>query len=196
MEVGACEAVAMATIHTGTTLSPGKLELLTDWLPSQPWYRAPEAVPQLTKAGGFRLDDPGGEVGIEFLLVGDATSGTTYAVPMTYRSGPLAGSEDALIGTAEHGVLGTRWIYDGARDVIAVTQLLEFISGRVEAQHQSRSDTLDPSVGRTWRGAGEPGPLEVLRVPTGDAGTALGSVECGWTRPGGTTARGTVAVVR
>ena len=28
----------MAIIHN-TTMSPGKLELLTAWLPGQPWYR-------------------------------------------------------------------------------------------------------------------------------------------------------------
>ncbi len=28
----------MAVIHH-TTLTPGKLELLSAWLPSQPWYR-------------------------------------------------------------------------------------------------------------------------------------------------------------
>lgn len=188
----------MATIHTGTTLSPSKLELLTDWLPRQPWYRDAGAVPQLSKAGGFRLDDPTGEVGIEFMVVTDATSGAAYSVPMTYRAAPLAGAEAGLIGTTEHGVLGTRWVYDAAQDPVAMTQLLEFVRGRVEAQHQSRSDTLDPSVGRTWRAEETTGPLgaEILRVPADDPGQIPGSVECDWTRPDGSTARGTVAVVR
>jgi hypothetical protein len=188
----------MATIYTGTTLVPGKLELLTDWLPRQPWYRSGGAAPQLSKAGGFRLDDPSGAVGIEFMVVVEATTDTTYVVPMTYRAAPLDGAEAALIGTTEHGVLGTRWVYDGVQDPVAVTQLLAFVGGHVEAQHQSRSDTTDPSVGRTWRGQGEPGPvsLEILREPADDAGAAPGSVECDWTRPDGTLARGTVAVVR
>jgi hypothetical protein len=188
----------MATIHTGTTLSPSKLELLTAWLPRQPWYRGSEA--ELSRAGGFRLDDPVGEVGIEFMVVTDAAGGgeTAYLVPMTYRSASLAGAEDALIGTTEHGVLGTRWVYDGARDPVAVTQLLEFIRGRVQAQSQTRSDTPDPSVGRTWRASGETGPisLEILREPADHPGPVLGSVECDWTRADGTLARGTVAVVR
>ena len=47
------------------------------------------------------------------MLVSDA-DGTTYVVPMTYRGAPLAGADEALIGTSEHGVLGRRWIYDGA----------------------------------------------------------------------------------
>jgi len=188
----------MATIHTGTTLVPGKLELLADWLPRQPWYRGDGAEPQLGKAGGFRLDDPAGEVGIEFMVVIDATTDTTYVVPMTYRAAPLEGADAALIGTTEHGVLGTRWVYDAAHDPVAVTQLLEFVAGRVEAQHQSRSDTTDPSVGCSWRGPGEPGAdaLEILREPADGTGAAAGSVACDWTRSDGTVARGTVAVLR
>src|SRR4051794_40172474 len=185
----------MATIHTGTTLVPSKLELLTDWLPRQPWYRGSGAAPQLSRAGGFRLDDPAGAVGIELMVVIDASTDTTYVVPMTYRAAPLEGADDALIGTTEHGVLGTRWVYDAEHDPVAVTQLLEFVAGRVEAQDQSRSDTPDPSGGRTWRGAGEPRPeaLEVFREPADETG-APGTVECAWTRPDGSAARGTVAV--
>ncbi|MGC5411428.1 maltokinase N-terminal cap-like domain-containing protein, partial [Streptomyces sp. DT225] len=56
----------MAVIHR-TTLSPTKLELLTAWLPTRPWY-AGSTSPSLVKSGGFRLDDPQGEVGIEFMV--------------------------------------------------------------------------------------------------------------------------------
>ena len=185
----------MATIHTGTTLSPSKLELLTDWLPRQPWYRG-TAEPVLARAGGFRLDDPAGEVGIEVMVVTDESSGAAYCVPLTYRAAPLAGAEAGLIGTTEHGVLGTRWVYDGEHDPVAVTQLLAFAVGRVQAQHQSRSDTPDPSVGRTWTGEEEPREVEFVRAPEAGGGTAHGFVECDWTRPDGTVARGTVAVVR
>jgi hypothetical protein len=139
----------MATIHR-TTMAPTKLELLADWLPRQPWYLDTGVPPALSRAGGFRLDDPAGEVGIECMLVTDATTATTYFVPLTYRGEPLDGADDALVGTSEHGVLGTRWIYDAAHDPVAVAQLLELIAGRAEAQHQSESDTSDPSVGRSW----------------------------------------------
>ncbi|HEY1703136.1 MAG TPA: hypothetical protein VGG75_25830 [Trebonia sp.] len=44
----------MAIIYR-TTLTPTKLELLTLWLPSRPWYQG--QAPDLVKAGGFRLDD-------------------------------------------------------------------------------------------------------------------------------------------
>jgi hypothetical protein len=95
----------MAVIHK-TTLSPGKLELLTAWLPAQPWYRQTGQEAELARAGGFRLDDPQGEVGIEFMVVTDESGNraTTYQIPLTYRASVLAGG--GLIGTAEHGVLG------------------------------------------------------------------------------------------
>ncbi|NEK58829.1 1,4-alpha-glucan branching protein [Geodermatophilus sabuli] len=139
----------MATIHR-TTMTPTKLELLAGWLPRQPWYRGTGRLPALTRVGGFRLDDPAGEVGIECIVVSDGTDGgaTTYFVPLAYRGAPAAGAADGLVGTSEHGVLGTRWIYDAAHDPVAVAQLLALIGGRAEAQHQDESDTPDPSVGR------------------------------------------------
>jgi Maltokinase N-terminal cap domain len=165
----------MATIHTGTTMVPTKLELLTDWLPRQPWFGAGER-PSLTKAGGFRLDDPAGEVGIEFAFVADG-GGTTYSVPMTYRAAPLPGAEQGLIGTSEHGVLGTRWIYDAAHDPVAVAQLLEFVRGRVEAQQQSESDTPDPTVGRHWPSGARLAAATPLRVRDSEPGRTTVAVE-------------------
>ncbi|MFE7038509.1 1,4-alpha-glucan branching protein [Streptomyces atratus] len=137
----------MAVIHH-TTLTPTKLELLTTWLPAQPWYRGTGQQPELARTGGFRLDDPKGEVGIEFMVVTD-TSGdqpAEYQVLFSYRGAPLPGADDALIGTTEHGVLGQRWVYDGAHDPVVVAQLLALVVGEAEPQMQSTSDTPDPSV--------------------------------------------------
>jgi len=135
----------MAVIHH-TTMTPGKLELLTTWLPTRPWYRGNGHAPELDKAGGFRLDDPAGAVGIEFMLLNDSTGPTTYHVPLTYRDAPLDGADEALIGTSMHGVLGQRWIYDGTRDPVSVAQVVALLGGRVQPQAQSASDTPDPSV--------------------------------------------------
>ena len=137
----------MAIIHS-TTLSPEKLELLTSWLPDQPWYLETGRVPELTEAGGFRLDDPQGEVGIEFMLVNDGSAerATTYQVPMTYRAQALAGAGGALIGTAEHGVLGHRWIYDAAHDPVLIAPLVALIQGDAEPQAQNASNTADLTV--------------------------------------------------
>ena len=137
----------MAIIHD-TTMSPGKLELLTAWLPAQPWYLRTGREPELIKAGGFRLDDPRGEVGIEFMVVTDGSGDyvTAYHVPLTYRGRELTGASGALIGTSEHGVLGRRWIYDGAYDPVLVAQLVALIQGVAEPQAQSVSTTPDPTV--------------------------------------------------
>ena len=136
----------MAIIHN-TTLTPGKLDLLRDWLPGQPWF-AGSGSPELSKAGGFRLDDPAGDVGIEFMIAADSAAERPlyYLAPLTYRGRPLSGAEAALIGTAEHGVLGRRWVYDGGHDFVMVAQLLALIQGSVQAQAQSQSDTPDPWV--------------------------------------------------
>jgi maltokinase-like protein len=133
----------MAIVYD-TTMSPGKLELLAAWLPAQPWFAGSGREPELTKAGGFRLDDPRGEVGIEFMLVADGP--VVYQVPMAYHGRELPGADGRLIGTSEHGVLGHRWIYDGIRDPVLVAQLVAFFQGEVEAQAQSVSSTPDPTV--------------------------------------------------
>jgi hypothetical protein len=161
----------MATIHR-TTMVPTKLELLGEWLPGRPWYRGEGRPPALTRAGGFRLDDPAGEVGIEFMFVRDGIDGaaTTYHVPLAYRGAPLPEADAGLLGTSEHGVLGTRWIYDAAHDPVAVAALLAFVGGVGEAQRQSESDTPDRSVGRHWASAGRltvPSPLQVADAPAG-----------------------------
>jgi hypothetical protein len=137
----------MAIIHA-TTMSPGKLELLRVWLRAQPWYLDRGREPLLAKAGGFRLDDPQGEVGIEFMVVIDGSDGRaiTYQVPLTYRPRPIAGAGGGLIGTAEHGVLGPRWICDGAHDPVLVAQLIALIQGEAEPQAQSVSHTPDRTV--------------------------------------------------
>ncbi|MEU0742199.1 1,4-alpha-glucan branching protein [Streptomyces sp. NPDC006134] len=145
----------MAVIHH-TSIKPTKLELLTAWLPARPWYRGGAGEPQLAKAGGFRLDDPQGEVGIEFIVVTD-TSGAdpvSYLVPLTYRGAPLDGAEHALVGTMEHGVLGQRWAYDGCHDPVLVAQLLALIEGHAQAQAQSVSDAPDREVTRSYTGDG------------------------------------------
>jgi hypothetical protein len=179
-----------------TTMEPTKLELLAQWLPQQPWWAGGDRAPQLTPAGGFRLDDPDGEVGMEFIFVTDVAGGdqVTYHVPLSYRGAPLDGSESALLGTSEHGVLGRRWIYDAAHDPVVTAALDAFVHGRVEAQHQNQSFTLDPSV--TLSGAPTGGVVDLVRVLDPEAAPAGGYIEAGWSLPDGTAVRGPVALVR
>jgi hypothetical protein len=104
----------MAFLHYQASMAPTKIELLTAWVPTQPWFEG-EAAEGLTSIGAYRFDDPEGEVGIETILVRAAT-GPVLQVPVTYRAAPLAGAEAALIGTTRHSVLGERWVYDGTGD--------------------------------------------------------------------------------
>ncbi|WP_411731931.1 maltokinase N-terminal cap-like domain-containing protein [Paeniglutamicibacter sp.] len=131
-----------------TTMDPTKKELIGAWLPRQPWF-AGEREPVLETIGGFRLDDPAGEVGLEFIIVADSASSTpvTYHVPLAYRGAPLPGAEAFLLGTSEHGVLGKRWIYDAEGDPVWQAQVWALLAGDVQAQHQNISHTLEPLVG-------------------------------------------------
>ncbi|GAA5051744.1 maltokinase N-terminal cap-like domain-containing protein [Streptomyces similanensis] len=214
----------MAVIHR-TTLKPTKLELLTDWLPTRAWYQGGGEGAELAKAGGFRLDDPEGEVGIEFMVVEDSAGAhpVAYLVPLTYRAAPLDGAEAALIGTMEHGVLGRRWVYDGCQDPVLTAELAALIDGRAEAQAQSTSHTRDQEVtavratagplpggfaaaadtGRDTRLSAPDGTtLRLLRIvtPAPDGRpvpppSAIGHVAGGWDLPDGTRAHGLFATV-
>lgn len=113
----------MPVVYPGATLTPHFREFLPDWMARQPWYRG-SGRPSLHMVGAFRFEDPVGEVGIETHLLTDGAA--IYQVPMTYRGAALAGSE--LIATAEHSVLGTRWIYDGPSDPVWVGQLLQLVA--------------------------------------------------------------------
>ena len=164
----------MAIIHK-TTLTPTKLELLTAWLPAQPWYADRGRAPALARAGGFRLDDPQGEVGIEFMVVTDGSDDSTvaYLVPMTYRASALEGADGGLIGTTEHGVLGRRWVYDGVSDPVLVGQLVALIQGRAQPQMQSLSNQPDLSVTCEPVAAGVPVAIDSAVAGNGPLGTEV-----------------------
>ncbi|KQR16590.1 hypothetical protein [Cellulomonas sp. Leaf334] len=106
----------MALLHRAT-IRPTKLELLTDWVPTQPW-----GEPGVDLVGAYRFDDPDGEVGLETHIVVTA-GGHLLQVPLTYRGAPLTGADEFLICTMEHSVLGPRWIYDAVGDPVYVRVL-------------------------------------------------------------------------
>jgi hypothetical protein len=67
-------------------------------------------------------------VGIETHLMTDGP--VLYQLPMTYRGAPARSGEPAaaaLIATAEHSVLGTRWIYDGEADPVWGSELRHLV---------------------------------------------------------------------
>lgn len=110
----------MALLHRAE-LVPSKLELLAGWATDQTWF-AGEADAPLATVASFRFDDPEGEVGVETLFV-RAGDGPVMQIPLTYRNEKREGSQDGFIGTLEHSVLGTRWVYDGTSDHVYLWEL-------------------------------------------------------------------------
>ncbi|WP_217133953.1 CG0192-related protein [Leucobacter chinensis] len=147
----------MALIYE-TWMSPTKLEILASWLPKQPWFEGDAS--QLRAVGAYRFDDPEGEVGVEGHLV-TAGDETVYHVPVTYRGAPLAEGEAFLMSTTEHGVHGTRWVYDAMGDPVYRHVLAVAIAqGGTEANEQTALEgggSEPRQVTTHVRGSGEPG---------------------------------------
>lgn len=151
-------------------LSPGKLELIEEWLPKQPWANV-EPGTKLSRVSSFRFDDPAGEVGVEFHLV-KAVDGddTVYQVPLTYRGAPLAGAEEHLITEMDHPKLGHRWVYDGAADPVCVLETLRaIVTGGRSVDEFWQTDTgleKNTDVAEAW-GTSEPN-LTIADLPEGE----------------------------
>jgi hypothetical protein len=129
----------MALIYQAQ-LTPSKLEALSAWVPGQPWLGDADAS-ALEVVGAYRFDDPAGEVGIETHLL-QAAGGQVLQVPVTYRSGPLAGAESSLIATMQHSVLGERWVYDACADpVYAAALATAILTGGTEADFEVVTDS-------------------------------------------------------
>lgn len=167
-------------------LVPAKLELINAWLPTRDWFRGPAGT-EITRVTSGRFDDPDGEVGVEVILV-RAGGGSIHHTPLTYRAAPLPGADEWLLGTTEHSVLGTRWVYDACRDPVYARVLADtIITGGHEAEEwvqYADGHRVQRAPSMTLRGSGssdaappksvvEPGPtritmdtltLEVVRV--------------------------------
>lgn len=145
----------MALIHKAT-LKPTKLELVAAWLPSRPWFTGD---PELRQVGAYRFDDPAGVVGLEALLL-EGGDGAVYHVPLTYRGARLDGCEELLVGTTEHSVLGTRWVYDGCGDPVwATVMATAVLTGGTQADEVVDTDgRLEPRASTaTVAGSGSTG---------------------------------------
>jgi hypothetical protein len=158
----------MALLHR-TTLRPTKLELLAVWLPTRRWFQGDGEV---ERVAGFRFDDPAGAVGMETMLV--QAGGPVHQVPLTYREAPLAGADDFLIATAEHGTLGRRWVYDACGDPVYATALARAIlAGDGQAEEYFEDDGKrvyrEPTMAIAGSGrTGAPMIGDISRVEDGD----------------------------
>jgi hypothetical protein len=163
---------AMALLYDAR-LVPPKLALLTAWLPSRSWFTGDAEVQRI---GAYRFDDPAGEVGVETFLL-RADGGPVFQVPLTYRSAALAGKDDFLLGTTEHSVLGTRWVYDGCADPVWASALATAIltGGKQADEFVDRNGRLEPRAPlATVSGSGAPGTsvAEIVTVTCFDKGPA------------------------
>jgi Maltokinase N-terminal cap domain len=162
----------MALIHQAT-LTPTKRELVRAWLPTRPWF----AGGDFEQLGAYRFDDPAGEVGVETFLLA-TTAGQVLHLPFTYRAAPLAGADAHLVGTTDHSVLGTRWVYDGCADPVwARTVAAAILTGGTNAAEEYPADSgLAPRTpSASARGSGSPGTpvpaIETVSYVDGDTAT-------------------------
>ena len=126
----------MALVHDAT-LEPSKRKLVEAWLPSQPWAGGRSVT---GKVGEYRFDDPDGEVGVE-TIVWSLDDGSMVQTPLTYRAAPLPEAQASFIGTSEHSVLGTRYVYDGCGDPVwAETLSTAILTGGTQAQMYFEQD--------------------------------------------------------
>lgn len=110
-------------------ITPSKAEAARNWWPG------------FEELGAFRLVDPEGEVGIEFLIGRDGID-RLIQLPVTYRSEPLA---DGQVATIEHSVLGTRYVAKALSDPVAVGEVVRVIlAGDTEAERSRRQESIPP----------------------------------------------------
>lgn len=151
----------MGLVHARATITPSKQELVETWLPTRSWASGATTV---EKVAEYRFDDPDGEVGVETILW-RTDEGTLLQVPFTYRAAPLAGAEEFLVGTADHSVLGPRWVYDGSADPVwAATLSAAILTGGTQAQMVIERDgeLIDVPSRMQVRGSGSAG----AEIPT------------------------------
>ncbi|MGV8909505.1 MAG: CG0192-related protein [Propionicimonas sp.] len=174
-----------AEIHEAT-LTPTKLELLGRWLPAQEWFVGDSD--DLERVASYRFVDPDGDVGIETILV--RSLGVTYQVPLTYRGEALHEADDSLVGTLEHSVLGTRYVYDAVADPVYLVELMRVIhEGDTEADLSRGEKSMSvegSSIVPVSNASGES--MRVVRVLDGNhvpgSRSPLGTLTGKWTVDG------------
>lgn len=137
-------------------LSPTLLELLPRWVAQQRWYAGKGRLPVLAPTGSLQLEDPAGLVDIQIHLLRDesAQTPTTYQVPLTSRTAPLAGADHALVATVElqgsaaaegDKQAGTRYIYDAPHDPVFAAALLSLMLDSRTVTFSDPGGEVDPA---------------------------------------------------
>jgi len=190
----------VAKVNPAATLTPHFRDFLPPWVARQSWYGG-DGLPALRPIGYIRLQDPAGDVGMETHLIADGA--TIYQVPMTFRDAPLDGAE--LIATAEHSVLGTRWIYDATTDPVWIAAMLQMVAANATSEADAGRSGVGPAEarGRLLTPVADMSKLSLhvrRTLQTGrpaDAAGAVGVITGTWypDGPDGPPARGWLATV-
>lgn len=187
------------TVEPAPALVPHFRDFLPQWIARQRWFRG-DGIPSVAPVGFIRFEDPVGEVGMETHLLTDGSA--VYQIPMTYRGAPT--DIDGLIATAEHSVLGTRWIYDATADPVWIGEVLRLVA-HDGATGVEGGRGLGPAQARGRRLVAGPLPphevtidlVRVLAPGPADERDALGVVTGTWhPAPGASAVTGCLAVVR
>jgi maltokinase len=142
----------------------GVPDYLESWMTRQRWYAGKSRSPELKVIGGFGLAEPTGSAVIRVYLVLDSAEyPLLYQVPLTERSEPLAGAENALVASFDVET-GRRYIYDGPHDPAFAEALLRMILDDGEA-HETDGPSATNSGGQlVARGHHTPDPTPVRFV--------------------------------
>ncbi len=112
----------------------GVPDYLETWMTRQRWFAGKSRAAKLDVIGGFGVADPTGTSVMRVYLVLDrAEPPLLYQVPLTERSLPLAGAENALVAAFDVET-GRRYIYDGPHDPAFAEALLRLIMDDGEAR--------------------------------------------------------------
>ena len=161
------------------TLSPDFADFLPAWVAAQRWYRGKSrgTSPVLRRIASLRWEDPLGEVGLEDHLVVDESGDepVVYQIPLSYRAEAVDFLADALVATAEHSLLGTRYIYDATHDPVFAQTLL---------QHMYEEHDVPSARSRRVVAGGSAPALRSAKVLSGEQSNTSIIVEAhGETRP-------------
>ena len=118
-------------------LASSVMAVLPAWVAQQRWYNGKGRVPVLQEIGVIPLKDPAGrvEINVHLLLDESGRAPAIYQVPLTCRTGRLAGADHALVCVAPEapgdddrpGPEANRYYYDAPHDPVFAAALLTLI---------------------------------------------------------------------
>jgi predicted trehalose synthase len=158
---------------------------LAEWIARQRWYGGKGGTPRLREIGSFSLGGKEPVRAVTHLLLDEIPGrGALYQVPITERSAPLEGADDALITVANDEQGELVYLYDAPHDPVYAARLLRLIvagghEDGVQASARGVPVTdvdLDGARSRVLRG--EQSNTSIVVELAGGAGNAVPALIC------------------